>query len=56
VLSQGMLNRLHVCPQTLRLLAEKNVKTYVLPTAEAVGLYNRLCDQERAAGLFHTTC
>jgi hypothetical protein len=56
VLSQGMLNRLHVCPQTLRLLAERHVRTRVLPTAEAVELYNRLCDQERVAGLFHTTC
>ena len=56
VLSQGMLKRLHVCPQTLRLLAERHVRTHVLPTAEAVELYNRLCDQERVAGLFHTTC
>jgi hypothetical protein len=56
VLSQGMLNRLHVCPQTLRLLAERHVRTHVLPTAEAVELYNRLCNQEGVAGLFHTTC
>lgn len=56
VLSQGMLKRLHVCPQTLRLLAERHVRTHVLPTPEAVELYNRLCDQERVAGLFHTTC
>ena len=56
VLSQGMLNRLHICPQTLRLLAERHVRTHVLPTAEAVELYNRLCDQERVAGLFHSTC
>lgn len=56
VLSQGMLKRLHVCPQTLRLLAERHVRTHVLPTAEAVELYNRLCDQKRVAGLFHTTC
>lgn len=56
VLSQGMLNRLQVCPQTLRLLAKRRVRTHVLPTAEAVELYNRLCDRERVAGLFHTTC
>lgn len=56
VLSQGMLNRLQVCPQTLRLLAERRVPAHVLPTAEAVELYNRLCDRERVAGLFHTTC
>ena len=56
VLSQGMLSRLHVCPQTMRLLAEHRVQTHVLPTAEAVELYNRLCDREQVAGLFHTTC
>jgi hypothetical protein len=56
VLSQGMLSRLHVCPQTLRLLAERRVRTHVLPTAEAVERYNRLRDREQVAGLFHTTC
>ena len=56
VLSRGMLNRLHVCPQTLQLLADRRVHTHVLPTQEAVTLYNRLRDRERAAGLFHTTC
>jgi len=56
VLSQGMLSRLHVCPQTTRLLAEHRVRTHVLPTEEAVELYNRLCDREQVAGLFHTTC
>jgi hypothetical protein len=56
VLSQGMLSRLRVCPQTMRLLAEHHIQTHVLPTAEAVELYNRLCDREQVAGLFHTTC
>jgi hypothetical protein len=56
VLSQGMLRRLHVCPQTLRLLEERHVQTHVLPTAEAIELYDRLRDREQVAGLFHTTC
>jgi len=56
MLSQGVLSRLYVCPQTLRLLAERRVRTHVLPTAEAVELYNRLRDREPVAGLFHTTC
>ncbi len=56
VLSQGMASRLQVCPQTLQLLADKRIKAHVLPTEEAVELYNRLRDQERVAGLFHTTC
>ena len=56
LLSQGMASRLHVCPQTLQLLADKRIKAHVLPTEEAVELYNRLRDRERVAGLFHTTC
>jgi len=56
VLSQGMLKQLHVSPQALRLLADRRVQAHVLPTAEAVALYNRLRDRERVAGLFHTTC
>jgi hypothetical protein len=56
VLSQGMLNRLHVCPKTLQLLADRRVQTHVLPTEEAVALYNRLRDRQQVAGLFHTTC
>lgn len=56
ILSQGMLSRLHVCPETLRLLAERHVRAHVLPTAEAAELYNRLRDREAVAGLFHTTC
>lgn len=56
VLSQGRLKRLHVCPQTLQLLQEQGVRTHVLPTAEAIELYNRLREREQVAGLFHTTC
>jgi len=56
VLSQGRLSRLHVCPQTLQLLEERRVQTHVLPTVQAVELYNRLRDRDQVAGLFHTTC
>jgi hypothetical protein len=56
VLSQGMLNQLHVCPETLQLLEERRVRTHVLPTAKAVQLYNRLREHEQVAALFHTTC
>jgi len=55
VLSQGMSSRLQVCPETLRLLA-KRCRTCVVPTNEAVELYNQLRDKELVAGLFHTTC
>lgn len=56
VLSQGQLKCLHICPQTLQLLRERGVRTYVLPTAKAVELYNKLREREQVAGLFHTTC
>lgn len=56
VLSQGMLSRLRVCPETLRLLEDRRIKAHVVPTAEAVELYNRLREREQVAGLFHTTC
>jgi hypothetical protein len=56
VLSQGMLKRLRVCPETLELLDQQGVRVHVLPTEEAVGLYNKLRETERVAGLFHTTC
>jgi len=38
------------------LLQQRSVRTYVLPTAEAVELYNQLREREQVAGLFHTTC
>lgn len=56
VLSQGQLKRLQVCPDTLQLLEERGVRAHILPTREAVALYNRLREKERVAGLFHTTC
>jgi hypothetical protein len=40
----------------MRLLAGRSVRTHVLPTQEAVELYNRLRDKDTVGGLFHTTC
>lgn len=56
VLSQGIMSRLHICPETRQLLRERGVQTHVLPTPAAVKLYNRLRNREQVAGLFHTTC
>ena len=56
VLSKGMLNRLGICPQTLQLLEEHRIQTHALPTEQAVEMYNRLCESDQVAGLFHTTC
>ena len=56
VLSQGMLRRLGICPETLELLKQRGVGVYVLPTQDAADLYNDLRKTEQVAGLFHTTC
>lgn len=56
VLSNGMLNRLRVCPETLRALEARKVEVHVLQTQAAVRLYNSLCEARRAAALIHSTC
>jgi hypothetical protein len=56
VLSKGMLEQLRVCPETLALLKTKGIPAHVLPTGEAVRLYNELRERQKVAGLFHSTC
>jgi hypothetical protein len=56
VLSRGVQRRLQIRPDTLRLLEEKGVPAHVLPTEEAVRLYNELREEEAVGGLFHSTC
>lgn len=56
ILSQGMLLRLQVCEETLKMLKEKNIRTYTVQTKKAVELYNDLSKKELVGGLFHTTC
>jgi hypothetical protein len=56
VLSRGMKKCLEVPRETLEFLKQKQIESHVLPTAEAVQLYNRLAEKEPVGGLFHTTC
>src|SRR5206468_8971525 len=56
VLSRGMKKCLHVPRETLDFLKEREIAAHVLPTAEAVRLYNQLAETEPVGGLFHTTC
>lgn len=56
VLSRGMVERLTVAAETLRLLEERGITTYVQQTEEAVRTYNELRESEPVGGLFHTTC
>jgi hypothetical protein len=56
VLSQGMNGRLQVAPGTLDRLKQLGIGVHVLPSKEAVELYNRLRKSEAVAALVHSTC
>jgi len=56
ILSRGIDKRLQVCPETLQMLNERNVASHFLQTEEAVQLYNKLRENKRVGGLFHSTC
>jgi hypothetical protein len=56
VLSRGMAECLQVPRETLDFLKERQIPAHVLPTKEAVALYNKLAETEPVGGLFHTTC
>ena len=56
VLSRGMAECLYVPRETLEFLKQRQIAVHVLPTKEAVALYNKLAQTEAVGGLFHTTC
>lgn len=57
ILSRGVLSRLGVCPETEALLQARHLEYHMLPTPQAVALYNDLARQgKKTAGLFHSTC
>lgn len=56
ILSKGMYEQLHVCPDTLQMLKERGIITHILQTKEAVRLYNELREKKSVGGLFHSTC
>ncbi|MGH8496524.1 MAG: Mth938-like domain-containing protein [Gammaproteobacteria bacterium] len=57
VLSRGMQQMLHTCPETLDLLEEQRINVHVEETKTAAGIYNDLAAQgEAVGGLFHSTC
>jgi hypothetical protein len=56
VLAKGVLERLQVCPETLDLLKNKGIPVHVLPTEDAIRLYNELAGKHKVGGLFHSTC
>ncbi len=56
VLSRGMALVLQTCPETLELLRKRGITVHVKETRAAVALYNRLAEDQRVGGLFHSTC
>lgn len=56
VLSRGMNLVLQTCPETLELLRKHGITVHVEETRAAVGLYNRLAENQLVGGLFHSTC
>jgi hypothetical protein len=56
VLSKGFLERLQLCPETLRMLKDRGIPAHVLETEKAVQLFNELREKEAVGGLFHSTC
>jgi hypothetical protein len=56
VLSTGIWQRLQVCPETLKFLAENDIQVEVLQTENAVKRFNVLCEKMPVGGLFHSTC
>lgn len=56
ILSRGMLGRLQVHPDTLKILKEREIPVHALQTEEAVRLYNDLRGTEPVGALIHSTC
>ncbi len=56
VLSKGVYEALHVCPETLTMLNSRGVDTRVLQTEEAIRVYNELSENEPVGALIHSTC
>ncbi len=56
VLSRGVNGRLSVSREARELLDESGVEYKILRTDEAIEEYNRLADDKKVGGLFHSTC
>lgn len=57
VLSRGMQLVSQTCSETLDVLSELSIHTFVEEKKQAVAVYNRLVAERKAVGgLFHSTC
>lgn len=56
VLSKGIMERLQVRPDTLRMLEARGIRVEVLQSEAAVEAYNRLRAEAPVGALIHSTC
>ena len=56
MLSSGIWQRLQVCSETLRVLAQNGIQVEVLQTEAAVERFNMIRENLPVGGLFHSTC
>lgn len=57
VLTKGVHERLHTCPETLDLLNQRGIPVHVLQTERAIEKYNSLVTEGASVGiLIHSTC
>jgi hypothetical protein len=56
ILSTGMQQRVLVNPDTHKWLSDRGIRFTVLPTNEAVEIYNELAVSEAVGALIHSTC
>lgn len=56
VLSQGIMERLQVRPETLQMLEDRGIPVRVLQSQAAVAAYNELRETQPVGALIHSTC
>jgi hypothetical protein len=56
ILSKGVDEQLHTCPETLTWLQEKGIHVFVLQTEAAIEKYNTLRVSQALGALIHSTC
>lgn len=56
IIGTGFAGMVRVTQEVRDLLFSKGIELFVLPTKEAVDLYNRLAQKKRVAVLLHLTC
>lgn len=56
ILTQGVLGRLNVMPETVKILEGRDITVHVLKSRQAVEEYNQLAEDQPVGMLLHSTC